>query len=471
VLVVAIVVAGVATRLPLLGGAQIDYDEGVYWESLRSMATGHPLYSAVYSSQPPAFLPLVVPFYALGHSIAAARSAMLVAFAVALLATYVATRCMLGGRAALVAATLLAVDPLVLRQSVTLQADGPSMALGIVALACAAAATISMSTADGGPSRSWRGSLLLVAAGLALAVAVLVKLNAVAFAVPIALTVVLAPGARRPSLLQAARRLQLVAAGGVLGAVAVLAPFTDRLQLVWSQSVGAHITARSLQEGGLTRDLALTLARESPFYLAALAGLAILLRRAPRLDAILVAWGIAVAVLSVSQRPLWPHHLLVAAPLVVIAAASPAAMPWRRLSPRAATGAIVAGVLGLGVAGMASGLVALANAFTADTHPDAVAALRSLTRPGDLVVSDDQFAVAAAGRDTPPELVDTAFVRLDSQHVTAADVESIIVREDVRAVYLATHRLDRLPGLSDWLRAHFPRTTLVGDGGIVYTPQ
>jgi len=467
-LLLALVAVGVAARLPLLGGAQIDYDEGVYWASLRSMAAGHPLFSSVYSSQPPGFLSILAVFFGAGHSLTAARAGILVFFAVALVATYAAARTLLGPWPALAAAALLAVDPLMLRQSVTLQADGPSLALGMVAVACAAAAAVSMPAGGGGP-RSWRGSLLLVASGLALAVAVLVKLNAVAFAVPVGLVAVLAPGGEQPSLLTAVRRLQLVLAGAVLGAVVVLAPFADRLPQVWSQSVGSHLTARSLQEGGLTRDMALALARESPFYLAGLIGLAVLLWRAPRLGAILAAWGAAVAVLTVTQRPLWPHHLLIAAPLVVIAAAAPAALAWRRISPRALTGGSIAGLLCLGIAGLASGFVALDDAFTADTHPDAVAALRSLTRPGDLVVGDDQFAVAAADRDAPPELVDTAFVRLDSQHVTAADVEAIIVRDGVRAVYLATHRLDRLPGLVDWLRLHLPHATRLDDGAIIYT--
>lgn len=471
-LLAALVVVSVAARLPLLGGAQIDYDEGVYWASLRDMARGHPLFSSVYSSQPPAFLSVLSVFFAAGHSLVAARAGILVFFAVALVATYAAARTLLGTWPALAAAALLAVDPLMLRQSVALQADGPSVALGMVALACAAAAALSMPAAgDGGRSRSLRSAILLVAAGLALAVAVLVKLNAVAFAVPVALVVVLAPGARRPPLLMALRRLQLVVAGAVLGVVLVLAPVADRLQLVWSQSVGSHLTARSLQEGGLTRDMAFALARESPFYLAALAGLAILLWRVPRLGAALAAWGVVVALLTVTQRPLWPHHLLIAAPLVVMAAAGPLALPWRRISMRTLAGAGAGAVACLGIAGTVTGLVAVNDAFTADTHPDAVAVVRALTRPGDLVVSDDQFAVAAADRDAPPELVDTAFVRLDSQHVTAADVESIIVREDVRAVYLATHRLDRLPGLVDWLRVHLPHTTQVRDGGVVYTAE
>ena len=34
----AILVLALALRLPLIAGGQIDYDEGVYWQSLRSLA-------------------------------------------------------------------------------------------------------------------------------------------------------------------------------------------------------------------------------------------------------------------------------------------------------------------------------------------------------------------------------------------------------------------------------------------------
>ena len=451
-LVLAIVLASVAVRLPLLGGPQIDYDEGVYWESLRSMASGHPLYSAVYSSQPPGFLPLMAGFFGLGHSLVAARAGVLVFFAVAVLATYVVARSIAGERAGVAAAALLAVDPLMLRQSVTLQADGPAVAMGMVALACAYASA---------RATTRRAALLAVAAGAALALAVLVKLLAVAVVVPVVLVLLLQRGRLA--------RLAWTAAGAAMAAAVVLLPFADRLHLVWSQSVGSHLTARSLHEGGLTGDMAHALAFESPFYAAALAGIVVLLWRAPRTGAVVLAWGAAIATLALTQKPLWPHHLLIASPMVALAAAAPAGVPWRRVSPRAVTAIAASGVVALSAAGMATGLRAIDHAFTADTHADAVAVLRQAARPHALVVTDDQFAAAAADLDTPPELVDTSYVRLDSSGVTAADVERIIDRDGVRVVYIGTERLVHLAGLRDWVRSHFPRAIEVSTGGTVYS--
>src|SRR5215469_4310048 len=139
-LIAAILFVGaVLVRLPLLGGGQIDYDEGVYWQSLRAMAAGRALFTSVYSSQPPAFLLLLLPGHlASGGALLADRLTVLV-LALAGIAAAGRTVGLLAGRwAGLLAAALLAADPLFLRQSVTLQADGPAVALALVALAAAA---------------------------------------------------------------------------------------------------------------------------------------------------------------------------------------------------------------------------------------------------------------------------------------------------------------------------------------------
>lgn len=465
VLLAVIVVASVALRIPFLGGAQVDYDEGVYWESLRSLAAGHPLFSSVYSSQPPGFLLLVAPFYALGDSLASARAAMLVCFAVALVATYAAARVMFGARAAVIAALLLAVEPLMLRQSVTLQADGPAVALGMVSLALAAAAS-------GRVARTAARPMAYCAlAGVALSLAVLVKLLAVAFAVPVVLVLFLAPGvarAPRPRLRTASTRLAALAAGAALAAAALLLPFAGTLPTAFSQFVGSHLTARTLHEGGLTHDMALALARESPFYVAALLGMAVVAWRTPRAGAVLLAWGTALAALSATQHPLWPHHLAVASPLAAMAAAAPLSLHWRCISDRAAlvAGAVAAGCIA--VAGLATELHALDHPFTADTLPAAVQVLRRTVPPGE-VITDDQFAAAAAGHDTPPELVDTSYVRIDSQPLDAATIERIAERDHVVAFSTATGRLVHVTGLLDWVRSHYPQATAVPGGGVVYT--
>src|ERR1051326_2462566 len=63
-----------------------DYDEGVYLCSARSALAGHPLFTEVFSSQPPAFLKILTwSFYLCGDSVVVGR-AVIVFFSVLCLA-------------------------------------------------------------------------------------------------------------------------------------------------------------------------------------------------------------------------------------------------------------------------------------------------------------------------------------------------------------------------------------------------
>ena len=50
------------------------YDEGVYWQTLRALSAGHPLYAATFYAQPPMFVLSIFPTYLLfGQTLWAAR--------------------------------------------------------------------------------------------------------------------------------------------------------------------------------------------------------------------------------------------------------------------------------------------------------------------------------------------------------------------------------------------------------------
>ena len=59
--IVTVLIAPCATRIPHLTTGPLDVDEGVYWLSMRSLRAGNPLFTSVYSSQPPAFLLVTEP--------------------------------------------------------------------------------------------------------------------------------------------------------------------------------------------------------------------------------------------------------------------------------------------------------------------------------------------------------------------------------------------------------------------------
>src|SRR5690349_18687254 len=170
-LVLVVMLVALALRLWPLGGASTDYDEGVYWQSLRAMAAGHPLFREVFSSQPPLFLLGLYPFYlVLGQSFVAARLAVVLYSLAGLAAIYFAGRAVAGRWAGLAACALLAVDPLYLRVSHTLQAEAPALAFQLVCVALAAEAAKRPAGSDR------RRRMLAAASGAALGLGIMVKL-------------------------------------------------------------------------------------------------------------------------------------------------------------------------------------------------------------------------------------------------------------------------------------------------------
>ena len=65
------------TELIMLDGRIRDYDEGVYWATIRALARGEPMFSAVFASSPPGFYYAVLPFYLAVHSLASLRAGVL----------------------------------------------------------------------------------------------------------------------------------------------------------------------------------------------------------------------------------------------------------------------------------------------------------------------------------------------------------------------------------------------------------
>jgi 4-amino-4-deoxy-L-arabinose transferase-like glycosyltransferase len=432
----AVLALALLLRMPAINGGQIDYDEGVYWQSLRSMAAGHPLFSQVYSSQPPAFLLLIFPFYrVLGQSLVGARVAVLFVFLVGLAAAYRLVSQLSRRAAGMIAISVLAADPVCFRESVVLQADLPAMGFALIGLALAVEAT--------GRSRQVGGRAM--AAGVALTTGFLVKPLAAASGPAVMVALASLPLLRR----QRFRGYALATAGALAAAVVILLPFLSVWRPLWDQTVGLHLVARGAQIGGLD---ARSVLLEVPVLILGTAGFLVALRHAPRLALVVGAWGAAGALMLAIQRPLWPHHLVALTVPLALLAGGLAELPFgsRKLSllTRLAVLLVLAGSIG-------SALYVRQQQLSDDSLRPAVARLQAATGAGDLVVTDDQYLVALAGRDTPPQLVDTSLVRINSGELTAAQVELIAKRSGARAVLLGGGRLSELPALEDWARTHY----------------
>ena len=454
-LAIGVVVIGtVVSRLPVLGLGEIDWDEGVYWLSMQSMRNGHALYTSVYSSQPPAFLLFAEPPWALlGGGIVAARAVMLAWGAVAVAAgSVIGWR--LGGRvAAVAAAATLAVDPLMVRQSVVLQADGPSTSLGLVAVALGAVAITV-------PSRRW-STAAAVLAGAVLAVGFLTKLLDVAVVLPL-LAVLAVRGDWR-------RLLAAAVGGGLVAAAAILLPLHDAWGALWGQAVGLHLDTQSATSG-----ISVVSALSIRWHLAVLAavGAAIGWRRHPRLVITGTLWFIGAVAAMVVTHPLWPHHAVSTSPAYALlcGAGVSSAYEWlRQVVPRnfpAVATALGAGLCVAAALFLWSGLRGLQPA--ADFGPLANA-LRAHTSASAELVGDDQYAQALADRAAPPQYVDTSNTRMYAERGALQGLEAVSDgAPPVCAVLFSSGRLAHLPGFTAWVSARYPVRVSLGASRYLY---
>lgn len=473
-----------ALALQTLQGRSRDYDEGVYWQSLRAMANGHPLFGSVFSSQPPLFLLSIYPFYMIfGQSLSAARLALVFFSLIGIAGTYFAGRALGHRNIGAMACVLLALDPLFEHSARTLQAELPSIALQIWAVACAA-----LTMRDTGRWRSW----LAVGAGVLLGCALLIKLFAIVALVPVALYLS-APLARRwldaegklrqppvtaiqEGVREIARPLGLMVAG-LLGAVVfVLLPFIGQLGVVYDQAVRFHMAAASIGSLSLSDNLRLigkALFSAPVIYTALLATVVIVWRRM-WVAAPLIAWALADVVTLMRQQPLLEHHVVLLSPALVLIAGCGAYAAWQvftaaqvqRLAPAITVIAlVVAGVTGL--------VINWQNNAQANTPEPArtlrmALALQGVSAPDEIVLSDDQYVAALTNRDVPPQFVDTSAVRITSGYLTSAQLEDFVTRHRVHVILFASGRFNLLSGFHAWVAQRYTQVATFDHGGALY---
>ncbi len=471
------------SALQTLRGQGVDYDEGVYWQSLRAMAEGHRLFDPVFSSQPPLFLLSVYPFYVIfGQELGAARVALAIFAVSGIVGTYIVGRALEHRMAGAVASLLLALDPLYEYAAHVLRAELPSIVLQIWAVAFALLAMRAT------PAR--RG-LLAVAAGAFLGCAALVKLFAIAALTPVALYLC-APhmkywlddggGVRLPpwrsiwGTLRQIMPILALATAGVLGVAAlVLLPFADQLGAVYDQVMRFHLVAmqaNSLPSFENLRLIVKTLLAAPLAYPAMLAVLVIAWRRS-WIGVPLILWALAALVTLVRQQPLFTHHIVLLDPALASLGGFGMFAAWRAapLGSQRAGQAIVLLMLVLAIGG---GLAKdrRQNAWLKQSPPahilEMANALRHVSAPDEAVVTDDQFVAALANRDVPPQLVDTSGVRIAAGYLTLAQMRDSISRNHIRAILFASGRFERLPGFRAWVEQRYVPTTIFGHGGTLF---
>jgi hypothetical protein len=459
----ALLICAAFMRLVRLSGTSGDLDEGIRGIQLLLMSAGYRPMQEIYSSQGPLLLDMLYPLYRLfGETLGAARLAIGVYSLFGIVGVYVAARAVGGPVGGTVAALLLTLSPNYLRNSRQALAEVPALAPAILAVAAAFEYQRS-------GRRGW-----LVISGVLLGAALLIKPIVVAAVVPIALAALLGPRiSMRPLILVGLVSLVVVAA----------IVLTTGFSTVVDQMIDYRIKSRQVSGWSWSENLKVirgTLIARDQYGLFALSGagvvLALLMR--PRFAIPHLGWILATAALLAFYAPLFPKHVVIAIPPLVVAAGAGIGLTWQALREHRVMGLIGSFVLVAPVLLYAWSLPAIATvnigfmnldqSFEGQRFArtaDIAATIAALTERGDFVVTDEPEQAFHAQRLVPPTLADPSSSRVRARELTGEAVVTAAEEYDVKLVALASDRFRSLRNFRLWLDEHFEPVKVYGRGG------
>ena len=471
--VLALVVAAVGMRLYHLGLPfdRDGYDEGVYWQTLRSMSAGRILYQNIFYSQPPFFILSTFPGYVLfGSSLWSARLAIALVSLFGLLGAFLLGMVLSGRLGAIAALLLLVVNPLYLAQSQTIEAEVSSAAFSLLAVGLA---YLWWEHPEGA-----RGICYAALTGITFTLSILCKLLSVSILAPIVLLMLARlwqiwrkqPGTRLIGLLP----IIVGITASILAFVVLLLPLISSYQSIVLSVITFHNDAAQVYSSSQQANIStIQIAFTSLLTLTALYGmLAALLRRDWRVIP-LIAWLLATFYLLWHQVPLFQHHLLAIIPPLIALAVMGISNPLTRnkdtssgLMPTVTTYLTSIAIVLILVTAILNVQqdrlyyrAAEVRSVSALTQLESRVAtdLRQAVTPDQLVVTDAQFIAGLADRTTPPALVDTSAVRINSGYLTLSQLESVTSQQQVHAVLFFTGRfyLQNVARFHAWVAQNF----------------
>jgi hypothetical protein len=437
-------IATIVIRIPaFLAEKSLVFDDGVFASSARAMRNGELPFRDIFSSQGPVFLPLLWVADLVGlRTLDAPRLLSVAAGVLLAIAVYACARQVTTRGNALLAAGLVTTSGSILWVTVPVNADGPSLALSVLAVALAL---------------RYRHEPRLRTAvwmGLAAGGAVSIKALSVPAVVIAGLIVLLSNSELRRGVRDAA------VSAGVAVAVYVVTALPFGIADVFDQSYSYHQDARRAEShGGALRKLLDTLWDRDKLVLVAL-GLALIAfvvrfvvrRRAGKAGdraltivvGFLVLWIVLVVALLVWEPAMWRAHVAhVVPPLALLAALRPPS--WKVL--------VLAGVVTVPFAIVSNTSILWPGGYTG---PEAALVTRLRAFPADAqFISDEPGLVWRSGHDTPGDFADTSYQRLDDGSITQASLVKAASAGDVCGVIVTSPaHFGRLGGLPDALAGH-----------------
>jgi hypothetical protein len=459
----AILIGAAFMRLVRLSGTSGDLDEGIRGIQLLLMSAGYRPMQEIYSSQGPLLLDMLYPLYRLfGETLGAARLAIGVYSLFGIVGVYIAARAVGGPVGGTVAALLLTFSPNYLRNSRQALAEVPALAPAILAVAAAF---------EYQRSGRW---IWLVVSGVLLGVALLIKPIVAAVVVPIALAALLGPRISvRPLILVGLVSLAVVAA------IVLMTGFST----VVDQMIDYRIKSRQVSGWSWSENLKVlrgTLIARDQYGLFALGGagvlLALLMR--PRFAIPHLGWIVATAGLLAFYAPLFPKHVVIAIPPLVVAAGAGIGLTWQALRDHRVMGMVggfvlIAPVLLYAwslpaIATLNIGFMNLDQSFEGQRFArtaDIAATIAALTQRGDFVVTDEPEQAFHAQRLVPPNLADPSTSRVRARELTGEAVVTAAEEYDVKLVALSSDRFRSLRNFRTWLDERFEPVKVYGRGG------
>ena len=447
-------IATVIIRIPaFFAEKSLVFDDGVFASSARAMRNGEIPFRDIFSSQGPVFLPLVWVADLVGLRTMDAPRLLAVAAGVLLtVAVYSCARHLTTRGNALLAAGLVTTSGSILWVTVPVNADGPSLALSVLAVAFA------LRYRDDPRLRT------AVWMGLAAGGAVSIKALSVPAVVIAGLIVLLSHRRVRDAA---------VSAGVAIG-VYVLAALPFGIGRVWEQSYTYHQDSRraNTYTGALSKIVETLWDRDKLVLVAlALALLAfavrlVLRRRAGQpsdralvvVVAFLLLWVVMLVALLVWEPAMWRAHVVhLVPPLALLAALRPPS--WKVL--------VVAGVIVVPFAIASNTSILWPGGYTG---PQA-ALVRHLEEfpSGAQFISDDPGLIWRSGHDTPGDFADPSYQRLDEGSITQASLVKAASAVDVCGVIVTSPvHFGRLDGLGDRLAAEGYTAVEFGPGITLY---
>jgi hypothetical protein len=471
-----------AWQIRHLGAYNWLYDEAGYIAVPWMVATGHTLYTDVYSPSPPLFtLSIVAAFKIWGCSVEAARSVIVAYSALGLLAAALLAREIRGRVAGLATALLLFFSPEYFRLSRVTMSEVPAVSLALVSLLASLVYW----------RRGQRGWLIL--SGLAMAASLLVKLVTL-FALPLPFLGValchfypLAPDTGR-SMAEKVKGMALDFAVWVasfcLPILLCLLIYDPRA--MYGQAVALHWRGREFHPVDYDRRGPRILGylwQDRGLLMLALGGsLSCWLRRS-RQALLIVAWFLLVTAMMVNQAPLTTHHMLPMVPSLAVLAGvmvQESWDSWRTLIRQRHWQDILLAAGGMGLLTFSLvNLPAVAESNRAEMArtstpeglvEDAISLLEQTTAPGDFVISDDPLIALLASRNIPPMLTGADWRRLSVGYLTAEQLISLSEEYDASAIVFWKERFDSLLTYVQWVDSWFEPVVIGISQHRVYLP-